>query len=332
MYPLAGSLLRKSRWDLLCSFSTIYLQPRILFRGACNFDGPSLSIMLRHDYSFIEAGTPSYVQKSGCSIELGVPFVSDYYLSVSRSVSVHTGLSYLYKVEGDSPFPFAGAGYTGSLAGRNLLVAYSSLDVYAGKNGSMYDFFAPWMFAASLGAESSVPVFPEVGYGLVLSLDTSVNIPSFIEHQVLSPGATATYSIGAPGDPNVDFLVSTKLDYLIPLALLDVPFLFGLSFLDASSRIFWNYSFGYSIATGMVEPGRSMWVGAECTLTIGYGAYYSFPLIAGIKVRFDPFFENPWNIMSDVMPYISLSIGGLFETEGDSDSHFELPIRNIMQP
>ena len=97
-----------------------------------------------------------------------------------------------------------------------------------------------------------------------------------------------------------------SLDYQVPIALLDAPLVYSLGLVGIGCGLHVEAAADWDAASRTFSPDSDLYAGAELVLNFGVGEGF-FPAGLGIAVKFDPRFQTPVNVMTDVRPYLFLS-------------------------
>jgi hypothetical protein len=310
---LGGSLLGISSWSLGAAWHPLTNQPTVALELASALGNLRIGGRLSLDSTFAS------------SLSVSLPLVSRNTLGRGFSLVARTGLFFDASRELASP---AGS-WDPSLS------VWPGVGLRWQQTGSQIDFYPPRDFSAGLDCSFPLPAFSPITPPQRFLLFLSGSVPSVFAHHVVKLGAKASYTLGATVmfydgyvTPRGAFALAPRtgpgvvlgsLDYLIPVALLDVPLLLGLGLTGIGVGVHAEWGGEYGLAPARVLPHDPFFVGLEVTLQLTAGLA-EFPLGVGLAARiataaggFDP--------ARDLRPYLFFS----FDSFRDAARDISLP-------
>jgi hypothetical protein len=321
-----GSLLGVSTWSLGAAWHPLTSQPSLELAASTALGALRIDTSFSSDYD--EGG--GFSQDVAADLGVWYPLAWGHSLGTGFALVARTRLSFDTFLELPAGFGFADSLSSDASAWTPSLRVTPGLALRLQRQGAALDFFPPWDLAAALDASFQLPVFPAAGPARRLGLFLSANVPSPIPHQVLKLGLKASWTPGAAGlflDPFVaprgsfaleprsgPGLLLAGVDYLAPIALLDIPLVLGLGLTGIGVGVHAEWGGEISAAPAFI-PDTSVYVGAEIALQLTAGIQ-QFPAGAGLAFRLDA--ARPFDPAADIRPYIFLSFDSFRDaaTEG----------------
>jgi hypothetical protein len=315
---LGGSLLGVSSWSLGLAWHPLTSQPRAELVVSTAVGSLRVDASAAVDHA---VGT-QYVEDAGASLLLTLPLLWRHELGSSLGLFARTRLVLDARLERVVPFDLADVLSAGAAEwGRSLWIVPGVAAHWVAARADR-DLYPSREVEASLDLVQSLPAFPPIGPSQRLLLYLSGSLPSPAPHHVLKLGAKASWTVGAAGTyidgfaaPRGAFsgqprtgpgVVLASLDYLAPVALLDVPVVLGLGLTGLGIGAHVEWAGGFGVVPGFLRPDAELFVGLEALFQFTAGIQ-PFPAGVGLAARirtdgsgFDP--------AADLRPYIFFSV------------------------
>ncbi|MBN1409932.1 MAG: hypothetical protein JW969_03750 [Spirochaetales bacterium] len=317
------SPLGLNSWVLYAAYHPLYNQPKITLTTLTRIGALALEYSLSEDYGFTTGG---FFQKTTQSLELAIPFTSLYLIDRNYKFSVSLGARHIFALSAPFPFPFCNGFNFAPLTDAQRLYATGGLYFGTRPIGSPYDFYGTGLISFSLLSSIPLPVFEGTPQGFHLLGNMHVNIPFFIPNQVIQLGVTSSYTTSSllnlrtvnprgkftPEPQALEGRAMGNIDYLIPIALLDQPLLFGLALTKLSCGLHVEYAFEWQPTASVFLPDRLIYTGFELQTELLYG-YATEPInvLIGVSARIDSQTPALFDFARDIKPYIFIRIGDI---------------------
>jgi hypothetical protein len=319
----ALSNLETSSLDAALSFRTDWLQPAVQLDVQTVLGTTQVSYVLSE--GFTTAALGGSLEELQQQFSLSFPLVSSIILPSSTTLVASSGVVDSLILTGSTPFSFA-EGLQGSTQSGAPLTFEHDVGLTAGlafvrtRSGSDFDLFTPDALVASTSEVLYPPTVSATGIGALCQALISRAFPSPIEHQVVKIGLKASYTtIEGPFlqitnprgafDPVTQILAGRTLlalDYQAPIALLDAPLVYSFGLVAIGTGIHVEAAADWSPTPAAIIFDNDIYAGADLLLVLSTGEA-TLPVLLGVSVRFDPRFATPFNLATDIRPYIALS-------------------------
>ncbi|OHD68629.1 MAG: hypothetical protein A2177_15190 [Spirochaetes bacterium RBG_13_68_11] len=318
---LAGSYLGTSTWSLGAAWHPLTSQPELSFSLSHGF-GNAVVNASSATASYLVAG--SYFLESDTRVGVSLPLVSRSAYDRSSSLSVSAGATFISQafdaVDTTTPFTIADLFTDPDFVWAKAMLLDGGVGFGWGKPGGSLDFVMPRLVSVSLGGEAMLPVLGR-STGARFTLFAEAGLPVFWQHLVLRAGVKAAYVSGSLERSSESFAVPrgmfdaetrplpgrllASLDLLAPIGLFDQPLFFGLGLLGVSAGVHVEAAGDWDLDPAAFQVP---WIsaGAEVALQIGV-SNTDLPVGVGIAARFDPTGTRPFDVSSDLRPYVFLS-------------------------
>jgi hypothetical protein len=314
---LAGSYVGTSAWSLGAAWHPLTSQPEISFSLSHGFGNATVD--LSSDLGYFSYGSACFLD-SDTRLGVSLPLVSRSAYDYQVALSVGAGATFLSQVGSYDPFTFFDALCAGPGVWAHAVLLDAGLGFGWAKPGGSIDFVAPRLASISVGGNVMLPAL-DGSTGVRLNLLAQAGMPVFWQHLVLRAGLKASYVTGSLARSYESFAVPrgmfdgevrplsgrllTSLDLLAPIGLFDQPLILGIALLglSAGAHVEAAADWGFGPAAFQIP-----WIcaGAEVAFQLGASSI-SLPVGVGIAARFDPTGATPFDISTDLRPYVFLS-------------------------
>jgi hypothetical protein len=325
IYCTGISLLGTSLWHLIVTFHPEMMQPKIIFSALFHWNKLGITYNLNHDFQNRAGNEPSFYQIIKQHLSLDMPLLFSRKLSIVTSLSLRLGIAHTLVMSDRDPFSFFNAFNLQPISFQNQCGLLSGVHFSIGKTGGPMDFYYPLQFQTDISSYTPLPLFPESHPGLRLTGGMALNLPSPLPHNVIKPAITGSYTtenlLSLKSPFSLPILGSRimfpdriqeeegrllfSLDYLFPVALMDLPLFFGFYLLRCEGTVYVEYISGFQFQEPFFIPLRFLYGGTALTFTCGHGPF-TFPLTMGVGFRYD-LESNTCNIPGDIVPYININ-------------------------
>jgi hypothetical protein len=304
------------------SFRTDALQPAAELSLQTQAGTVGLGYSLSEGYTNLSQ--TDHKQELDQQVSASFPLISSTMLTAATALSLAFSVNDTLVAEGTNVFSFfdglgAGPG-AASLTRSHDIDATVGVDFGRSSIDSPLDLFALSQTLLSFAVSMYPPILSATGPGAVLTGLFSVSFPSPFAHQVLQVGLKTSYvnlnetfyQITNPRgafDPVIQTIpgrVLLSLDYLIPIALLDLPLAYSVGLIGVGCGFHVEAAADWSTFPTTLVPDDDIYAGFELLLEVATGEQ-AFPVGAGVSIRFDPRFEAPPDWWTDLRPYIFIS-------------------------
>jgi hypothetical protein len=319
---LGTSLLGRTQWAADAAWFFASQQPQAALSIAW-VTGPftvSAQSQLAYQYS------DTYTESIESSLTLGLPVLHEIDFDTQKAITLFLGVDHRAQLESTAPFTFAQS--AGPLAGdwQNALFVTSGVSLQWRRDGGRIDFDPPLALTTLLQNSTRLPVLDYPAPESAFLLGVTLNIPSFVPHNVFRLGLKATDVFGGPFTDYKDSFAAPRgfpgpttrkvsgqalasIDYRAPIALLDQPLLFSFAATGASIGVhaegiaLWDNS---QVALSL-DP--SVYTGGDFTLHMVFNAV-PFVLVIGAAVRIDTSNPGSFDAGRDLGVYLSIGQAG----------------------
>lgn len=317
-----SSIMGRSSYQAAVTLRTDVLQPAVEASFGATLGTLGLTYSLSEGY--VDLSSSLHEQKLIQSASLQIPLIERYLLGTESYLAVTPGVSDSLSLAAGEPFAFtpayspAGASSVGGSFSHNFS-ADLGMTFARVTGGSSFDLFPRRELLAAASAAAYPPLFADTP-GTVFQGLFSISLPSPISHQVIALGLKTSYvTLPAPfvritnprGAFNTVFqtlpgrtLIS--LDYLFPIALVDVPLAYSLGIIGIAGGLHVEAAADWNPSTQAITPDSDIYAGAELAFEIAVGET-SYPLGLGLAFKFNPRFTTPVDWATDIRPYIYFS-------------------------
>ncbi len=280
---LGGSLLGATQWNVDAAWLIGVDQPVAGIDLSTSFGQVGIEAASRLSYSW--AGFLAEEIRSSAGLRWTV--FDQTVRDVSRSFVVSVGLRHTAQRSFGAP-PDAWFSYVGVPA---------SVTYDGSTHGGRIDFNPPWAVSARLSGIVYLPVLSLAAAQGEADLFLSVNIPAF-SHGVIKLGLKAAQDFGGSFVEYLDDFTLPRgfigprirpvpggllaaADYLVPLALLDMPLLLGWGLTGAGLGMHIEAIADFDAAAGIFAPVPFVFAGADLTLRLSFSSL-SLPVGIGV--------------------------------------------------
>jgi hypothetical protein len=321
---MGGSILGKWGWTVGAGYLFTAAQPVANLTLGGYLEGVGLlqlSMNLGYGYSPGPA-EDLYTQSLSSFLSVTTPLISTSSFDRSQSLSVSAGISYTASLTASAPFNAAGSLSGAGLSDRSFATVQSGINYSAAVHGGSIDFFPPWQLALALSNTLLPPLLSAAVWGDLAGLEWSANVPSPVPHQVVKLGIKASYGLGPYGSRADSIAVPrsftdplsfgaagralASVDYLMPIALLDAPLIFGFNLTGLAAGLHVEALGAWGLDPLGLSLSSSLYVGAELMLIVGFFSISS-PVCIGAAARIDTANPGSFSAATDFKLYVIMS-------------------------
>lgn len=270
-------------------------------------------------YGFSEQAR-RYSQNLSNRLSMSLPLISRSAFGVSSGLFAWAEAGHDLSLELTSPFSVFDSFQQPMESWGSSVFFSAAMELATGLSGGNRDFFRPLEARIYVLDTHAPALFARREWGNLLVSEGSVNLPSPIAHHVLRLGAKTSYGFGdfamraeqtvAPrGFPDPQAFGSAgralaSADYLMSLALVDVPLIFGFNLQKVAAGVHVEVLGQWDPDSGQPALFPSAYAGIEVSALFGYTISELRPLGAGIAFAIAPQGFDP---SRDIGFYFSLS-------------------------
>lgn len=311
-YAIGSSYLGYSNWEATITSRFDVFQPAADIYTSIRLGIVDVYYGLGQGYVELAAGNNYQVTNHGMGVTL--PIIESARFSTSSALSVSAGINHRFRLIGEDPFPFFGAGGDYQLTSDHKVSIAGGIKFSITQLRSPKALFYPLQVKGSITASVPIPVGIISSPGFDATGIFSFTFPGFSRHHSFKIGLKSDYitpallqqtgpisSVSPRGMYGAELMttegkVLASLEYLFNIALLDQPLplgynMFGLNIQRIGGGFHVEMTAHYGIAAPSFSLDENVYVGAEFVMELG-AALSSIPIGTGISFRFDRQFRR----------------------------------------
>ena len=270
-----------------------------------------------------------YTQDLSNRIFVSFPLISHSAFGASTSFNAIVESGHSLSVDLASPFTIFDSFQIPAETWSSSIYLSASLGFGTAISGGNLDFYNPLEAVISAGDTHLPELLSRTTWGNIAFGAASANLPSFIPHHVLRLGAKTSYGFGSMAsrsdrttaprgfqDPQAGEAAGRALaaaDYLMSLALCDVPLIWGFNFRKAAAGLHAEVLGQWDTSLGQPVLLPAVYAGIEITAQFGYNDSLIPPIGLGVAFRIDPANPASFNAGTDIGIYLFFSFASFWD-------------------